>query len=78
MTKINELNLPSGWSLFGNKGACWSNQIHIAKNDLSGRTICGVPMLSSNHYRLGETTTEGNVPDGVCTNCSIIYKNMTK
>jgi len=32
---------------FGNKGAVWTNQVHIAQSG-SPVTLCGTPMLSSN------------------------------
>jgi hypothetical protein len=34
--------------MFGNKGAVWSNKVHITKAGLS-TTLCGTPMLSTNH-----------------------------
>jgi hypothetical protein len=77
-TKIADLKLTPQFSLFGNKGACWSNSIHIAESNLSGKTLCGVPMLSSNHYRLGETTNDGIKPDTLCDKCASEYKNQNQ
>jgi hypothetical protein len=33
--------------LYGNKGAVWSDEVHIAEGS-SSTTLCGVPMLSNN------------------------------
>lgn len=38
--------LKAGYYRFGNKGACWTNTVHIAK--YGSTTLCGVPMLSTN------------------------------
>jgi hypothetical protein len=36
--------------LYGNKGAVWSNKVHIAQSgSFTGRTLCGTPMLATNH-----------------------------
>ena len=40
-------DLKSGFHMFGNKGACWSNEVHIADGG-SSTTMCGTPMLSTN------------------------------
>lgn len=44
-------DLQKGYSAFGNKGAVWGNEIHIAPAGLGGVTLCGVPMLSTNWAR---------------------------
>lgn len=41
------LKRESIYYLFGNKGAVWSNKVHIAQSG-SPVTLCGTPMLSSN------------------------------
>lgn len=38
--------LKSGFSIFGNKGAVWSNECHIYKSGTG--LLCGTPALSSN------------------------------
>ena len=43
--------LKAGHSIFGNKGNVWNNNAHIQKNG-DARTLCGVPMLSSNWARI--------------------------
>lgn len=48
--KVSELK--ESYHMFGNKGTVWSNSAHIAKSDLSGRTLCGTPMLSTNWARI--------------------------
>lgn len=56
--------------LFGNKGAVWSKEVHIAVSDFSGTTLCGTPMLSSNHAAFEKVETPG------CLDC--IEKFMDK
>lgn len=59
--------------MFGNKGALWSNEAHVAKSaSFSGQTLCGVPMLSTNWCRIEK------VEDIGCKKCIEIYKNQTK
>ena len=56
--------------LFGNKGACWSNKIHICKSGDSGSgTMCGTPTLSSNWAALYEYTED----HGLCPKCKELY-----
>lgn len=47
--KVSELK--DGFYQFGNKGAVWSNETHIAKSGDSF-TLCNTPMLSSNWARI--------------------------
>lgn len=67
MLKVSELK--NGYHLFGNKGTVWSNSAHIAKSDLSGRTMCGTPMLSTNWARIEQLEHIG------CPECIEKYKN---
>jgi hypothetical protein len=53
--------------LFGNKGACWSNRVHIAKSGQSG-TLCGTPMLSTNWAAHWAVSQPG------CDECIKIYE----
>lgn len=48
---MNQTELSSNQYLFGNKGAVWSNQVHIAQSG-NATTLCGTPMLSSNWARI--------------------------
>lgn len=55
--------------LFGNMGAVWSKEAHIAESgSFSGTTLCGTPMLSSNHVR------NHGVEEAQCGKCITIYK----
>jgi hypothetical protein len=65
--KVSELK--DGYYQFGNKGAVWSNQTHIAKSGQSG-TLCGTPMLSSNWARIENHTEIG------CAKCLKLYNQM--
>ena len=66
---MNKSNLTSGYYIFGNKGAVWSNQVHIAKNSDS-TTLCKTPMLSSNWARIQEVEHIG------CEECLNKYKEQ--
>jgi len=68
--RINVSDLKTGYYVFGNKGNVWGNTAHIAKSDFSGRTLCGVPMLSSNWARIEGVKTIG------CPNCLARYNNQ--
>jgi hypothetical protein len=59
-------DLKAGYYMFGNKGAVWSNTVHIAKSGPG--TLCGTPMLSGNHAKY-----EG-VQEIGCKECLTIYK----
>jgi hypothetical protein len=61
--RINVSDLKTGYYVFGNKGNVWNDTAHISKSDFSGRTLCGVPMLSSNWARIEEVDTIG------CSKC---------
>jgi hypothetical protein len=52
--------------LFGNKGAVWSNEIHIHKTGNSG-SRCGVPGLSSNWAAIWEKEEAG------CPTCIVSF-----
>jgi hypothetical protein len=45
------MKLKPNYYLFGGKGAVWSETTHIASN-FSSTTLCGKPMLSSNHSEI--------------------------
>jgi hypothetical protein len=66
--KIGKLN--TGYYQFGNKGAVWSNQTHIAENGMN-ETLCGTPMLSSNWAKIENHQTIG------CEKCLKIYTTPT-
>ena len=56
---VSVSDLKPKYHIFGNKGNVWSNECHIAYSDFSGRTLCGVPMLSSNWARIENIDTIG-------------------
>lgn len=53
--------------LFGNKGAVWSNKIHIWEKGNMSTTMCGTPGLSSNWAAIEEKTQAG------CPECIYLY-----
>jgi hypothetical protein len=55
--------------MFGNKGAVWSNKVHIAKSG-DAVTLCGTPMLSSNHAKYEGVEYIG------CPSCLAKYHNL--
>jgi hypothetical protein len=63
---VNELK--SIYYLFGNKGAVWTNTVHIAQSG-DAVTLCGTPMLSSNWASI-----EG-VKEAGCPKCLAIVKD---
>lgn len=65
-------DLKSNHYIFGNKGNVWSNECHIAEQGFSGRTMCGVPMLSNNWARIEKIDVIG------CQECIEIYCNQNK
>lgn len=55
---MNATELDKGYYKFGNKGAVWSDKVHIAKSgEFSGTTLCGTPMLSRNWAQITEHQT---------------------
>lgn len=64
--KTNELK--NNYYMFGNKGAVWSNKVHIAKSGQAG-TLCGTPMLSTNWARIEQVEHIG------CRECLLAYAN---
>ena len=62
--KVNELK--KNYYMFGNKGAVWSNKVHIAKSGDYG-TLCGTPMLSNNWARIEQVEHIG------CPECLAKY-----
>ena len=68
-TTMKKSELKTGYSIFGNKGSVWSNACHISRdNDRTGRTLCGVPMLSNNWARIEDVQEIG------CPDCLSIYQ----
>lgn len=65
--RVSELK--KEYYLFGNKGNVWSDNAHIAKSGDS-TTLCGTPMLSTNHARLN------NLEFAKCEECNKIYKKQ--
>lgn len=68
---MNKSELEPMYSIFGNKGAVWNNECHIAKSNQPS-TLCGVPMLSSNWARIEDVQEIG------CKKCLEIYEQETK
>lgn len=68
---IKVKDLRSGFRLFGNKGAVYSNKCHICESG-SSVTLCGSPMLSHNSAK-----SEG-VDEVGCIECINIYTEMIK
>jgi hypothetical protein len=68
--RINVGDLKNGYYIFGNKGNVWNNECHIGKSDFSGRTLCGVPMLSNNWARIEQVDTIG------CSKCLELYQQQ--
>lgn len=57
--------------MYGNKGAMWNNEAHIAKSGtFSGRTLCGTPMLATNHCHLNDVKEIG------CKECLKEYEKQ--
>lgn len=63
--------LHSDYYMYGNKGACWTKNIHIAKSGQS-TTLCGTPMLASNWARIWEEEELG------CQDCLNEYNKQIK
>lgn len=57
-----------GAYIFGNKGAMWENKAHLAME--GSTTLCGTPMLSSNHVRINGITEVG------CPVCIEAYEEI--
>ena len=69
---IKTEDLQPSYHIFGNKGNVWSDECHIHNAPLSGRTMCGTPMLSSNWARIEGMKTIG------CQKCIEAYLAATK
>lgn len=52
-------NLKNPFYHYGNKGAVWSNETHIAMSGSFGGTLCETPMLATNWARIWEHETVG-------------------
>ena len=57
--------------MYGNKGACWSNEIHIAPSG-SNKTLCGSYMLASNWAMIWEKDEIG------CESCLNEYNKINE
>jgi len=65
------IKLDSNFYLFGGKGDVWSKTAHIAQSgSFSGVTLCGKPMLSSNHVQYNNVTEPG------CQECINQYEKL--
>jgi hypothetical protein len=65
---MNIAKLQEGYYQFGNKGAVFSNETHIAQAGIfSGTTLCGTPMLSTNWAHIEKHEEIG------CPKCLYIY-----
>lgn len=62
-------DLKAGFSIFGNKGAVWSNECHIQESGITVTTLCGVPMLSTNWARIERVDEIG------CPKCIEAYNS---
>ena len=62
--------LMKGYSIFGNKGAVWTESCHIAPPGMSGTTLCGTPMLSNNWARIDGIEKIG------CKECIRLYEEV--
>lgn len=65
---MNITDLSLIYFIYGNKGNLWNNTAHLAKIGYSS-TLCGIPMLSTNHCKLNNITTVG------CEKCINIYND---
>lgn len=74
MAEFNIHMIDNEHYLFGNKGAVWTNKIHIAKinNNNNGGSLCGTPMLSTNWAGFEKN------PQAGCEKCLEIYNNNKK
>ena len=70
--KIKTAELKQGSYMFGGRGDVWSKTAHIAFPDGTHRTLCDIPMLSTNWCKI-----EG-VEEIGCEDCTRIYKEKTK
>ena len=59
--------LDSCHMLYGNKGAVWTNSVHICETGFNSSTLCGVPMLATNWAAEMEIEKPG------CLKCRTIY-----
>jgi hypothetical protein len=53
--------------LYGNKGAVWTNSVHICETGFNSSTLCGTPMLATNWAAEMEVEKPG------CLKCRTIY-----
>jgi len=71
MENMSIAELQEGFSIFGNKGAVWTNNCHISQIG-KYQTLCNTPMLSTNWARIEEVKEIG------CIECQKQYKELTK
>jgi len=66
--------LDSCHMLYGNKGAVWTDSVHICEVGFNSSTLCGVPMLATNW------AAEMNVTEPGCLKCRLLYtlKSVTR
>jgi hypothetical protein len=67
---MKKTNLQSKYYMYGNKGAVWSNEAHIAHSGESV-TLCGTPMLASNWAQIEQIEHIG------CISCLKEYNIKT-
>jgi hypothetical protein len=67
MENMKVEQLKKGFSIFGNKGAVWTNNCHISQSG-NYQTLCGRPMLSTNWATIAEINEIG------CIECQKKYK----
>lgn len=79
MDSIIITELKPDFYAFGNKGACWSNQVHISQTGVGKHTtLCGIPMLSQNAWANGHKTLPDNqeITTIRCQECVKIYGGL--
>ena len=67
---IKATELKTNYSLYGNKGAVWSNEAHIYKSGHGN--LCDTPALASNWVRIEGVDVAG------CKACITKYKEENK
>lgn len=67
---MDEDKLIAGFYQFGGKGDVWNNTTHISQNASMSTTLCGKPMLSTNHARIEKHKNIG------CEVCLTKYNDL--
>jgi hypothetical protein len=70
MENMKVAELKEGFSIFGNKGAVWTNNCHISQSG-NHLTLCNLPKLSNNWAKIEE------VKEIRCIKCQKKYKILT-